>query len=282
MVVIKDLEKKYGDFALNISMEIPEGTVTGIVGKNGAGKSTTIKAILGLNKTDGGSITIFGKDRNKMNIKDKEDIGVALSDSGFCKELNVEDIIRILRKMYRKFDETFFRKQCKKQGLPMDKAIKDFSTGMKAKIRVLVALCHQAKLLILDEPTSGLDVVARNEVLDMLRNYLEEDPTRSIMISSHISSDLEGICDDIYFIDDGEVILHEDTDTILGHYGVLKVSEDDYHKLDKDYLICSKKEKFGYSCLTNEKMYYTENYPGVVVEKSTIDDMIVLILNSRN
>lgn len=281
MIILNELKKSYGDFSLNISMEIQEGMVTGIVGKNGAGKSTTIKSILGLVKPTGGSLKIFGKDIAEITVEDKEKMGVALSDSGFSFELNIEDVIHILRKAYHEFDEAFFRKQCKEQRLPMDKKLKDFSTGMKAKLRVLVAISHQAKLLILDEPTSGLDVVARNEVLDMLRKYMEEDPGRAILISSHISSDLEGLCDDIYFIHDGEVILHEDTDTILGQYGILKVSESDYQMLDKQYLICEKKESFGYTCLTAEKRFYTENYPGIVVENGSIDDMLVMILGSR-
>lgn len=281
MIRIKDLKKGYKDFELSITMEIPKGTVTGIVGQNGAGKSTTIKSILGLVKPDQGTIEIMGKDSKSMTAADKEKIGVALSDSGFCYEFNLEDIIKILRKMYPSFDEDFFRKQCKIQKLPMDKNLKSFSTGMKAKVRVLVAMSHKAKLLVLDEPTAGLDVMARNEVLDLIREYLEEDVERSVLISSHISSDLESICDDIYFIHEGRIILHEDTDTILGQYGILKVSEEDYEKLDKQYLICEKKERFGYTCLTKEKQYYRENYPQMVVENSSIDDMIVMILSSK-
>lgn len=279
MVSVKNLEKQYGDFKLDVSLEIPKGTVTGLIGKNGAGKSTAIKAILGLIKADKGNITILGKDSRCITPKDKEAIGVALSDSSFSFELNVEDVIKILRKMYTQFDESYFRSKCKEQGLPFDKKIRDFSTGMKAKLRVLVAITHKAKLLILDEPTSGLDVVARGEVTEMLRSYLEEDLERSILISSHISSDLEGFCDDIYFIHDGKVILHEDMDVILGQYGIIKVNEADYAALDKQYLVCKRREKFGYTCLTREKKYYTENYPNVIVENGSIDDMIVLMLS---
>ena len=281
MIVVKDLKKEYKDFELNISMEIPAGCVTGIIGQNGAGKSTTIKSILGLVRPDGGTIEIMGKDSREMKAADKEQIGTALADSGFCSEFHLEDVIKILKSMYHDFDEAFFRKQCKEQKLPMDKSLKSFSTGMKAKVRVLTAMSHKAKILILDEPTSGLDVIARNEVLDLIRDYLEEDPERSVLISSHISTDLESICDDVYFIHDGKVILHEDTDTILGQYGILKVSEEDYEKLDKQYLIGVRKDSFGYTCLTSEKMYYTENYPGIVIENGNIDEMIVLILSEK-
>lgn len=281
MIKITNLQKNYKDFSLNVSLEVPAGTVTGLIGKNGAGKSTTIKAILGLIKTDGGSVEVFGKDPRKFTTEDKEKLGVALSDSGFSMMLNVKDIIKILKKMYHSFDEQFFLAQCKEQGLPLDKNLKDFSTGMKAKLRVLVAISHDAKLLVLDEPTAGLDVLARNELLDMLRAYLAQDNERSILISSHISSDLEGLCDDIYMIHQGKILLHEDTDTILGQYGILKVSEEEYEKLDKQYLVASKKESFGYSCLTNEKQFYLDNHPNIVVENGNIDNMIVIMLGGK-
>ena len=281
MIKINNLQKNYKDFSLDVSLEIPAGTVTGLIGRNGAGKSTTIKAILGLIRPDGGTLEVLGKDPQKFTSKDKEQLGVALSDSGFSMMLNLEDIVKILKSMYRSFDEKFFREQCKEQGLPFDKTIKDFSTGMKAKLRVLVAISHAAKLLILDEPTSGLDVLARNDILDMLRDYLAQDSERSILISSHISSDLEGLCDNVYMIHKGKIILREDTDAILGQYGILKVSEEEYAKLDKQYLKATKKESFGYACLTNEKQFYLDNYPNIVVENGNIDDVIMILLGGK-
>ncbi len=191
MVKVENLVKKYGDFRLNISMEIPDGTVTGIVGKNRAGKSTIIKAILGLIRPDEGHVTINGKETSKLSGAEKARIGVALSDSGFSSYLYVEDVICILRKMYPTFDEEFFRSSCISQKLAFDKKIKDFSTGMRAKLRVLVAISHRAELLIMDEPTAGLDVEARNDILDLLRQYLSDNENRSILLTSHISSDLD-------------------------------------------------------------------------------------------
>ena len=279
MIKIQNLQKNYKDFSLDISLEVPAGTVTGLIGKNGAGKSTTIKSILGLIRPDGGKIEVLGKTPAGFTGKDKEAIGAALSESGFSQQLTIKDITIILRKFYHDFEEEKFSRQCREQGLPTDKLLKDFSTGMKAKLRVLVAISHKAKLLVLDEPTAGLDVLARNEILDMLRAYLEEDSERSILISSHISSDLEGLCDDIYMIHNGKIILHEDTDTILGKYGVLKVNEEEYAALDKQYLIATKKDKFSYTCLTKEKQFYLENYPNIVVENGNIDEMIVLLLS---
>lgn len=277
MIKVNHLTKRYGDFCLDISLEIPAGRVTGIVGRNGAGKSTTIKTLLGLVKPDEGLVEILGKEVSRITKEDREQMGVALSDSGFSMYLNAEDVSKIMKKMYHDFDEAAFKQKLMEQKLPMKKQIKDYSTGMKAKLRVLVALSHKAKLLILDEPTAGLDVLARNEILDMLREYIAEDENRTIVITSHISSDLEGLCDDIYMIHNGKVILHEDTDVILGNYGVLKLTNETFEKLDKSYLLKTKKSDFGYTCFTNEKQYYLENYPGIVIENATIDEMIVMM-----
>ena len=281
MVKVDNLVKNYGDFRLDVSLEIPDGTVTGIVGKNGAGKSTTIKAILGLIKPDGGHVTINGTEASKLTGEEKRRIGVALSDSGFSSYLRIEDVICILRKMYPTFDEAFFRKNCKSQGLATGKQIKDFSTGMRAKLRVLAAISHKAELLIMDEPTAGLDVEARNDILDLLRQYLLENDRRSILLTSHISSDLEGLCDDIYLIHDGKIILHEDTDTILSNYAILKMDAETYEQLDKRYILSTKKDHFGYVCFTKEKQFYIENYPGIVIENGTIDDLILMMTGGR-
>lgn len=281
MISIENLVKKYDGFELNISLEIPSGKVSGLVGKNGAGKSTTIKSILGLVKPNSGKVVLMGKDVTDITARDKQKLGVALSESGFSGYLTVKDVIDIMKNMYQDFNADSFRKLCRKFDLPMDKRIKDFSTGMKAKLRVLTALSHKARLLIMDEPTSGLDVEARNEILDMLRDYLVENEDCSILISSHISSDLEGLCDDIYLIHKGRIILHEDTDKILSNYGILKMDGETYEKMDRSHILEAKKESYGYRCLSDEKQYYVENYPGIVVENSGIDDLILMLTGGK-
>lgn len=281
MLKIDHLRKNYGTFSLDCSLEVRPGCVTGLVGQNGAGKSTTFKALLGLISPDSGSIRIMGQDVGKSGAAEKQKLGVVLSDSGFSGYLTVRDIPPILSNLYRDFDRAFFSEQVRKLGLPDNKKIKEFSTGMKAKLKILTAISHKAKLLILDEPTAGLDVVARDELLEMLREFMEQDEEHGILISSHISGDLEGLCDDIYMIHDGKIILHEDTDVLLDGYALLKTDEQQYDFLDKRYILSRKKESFGYSCLTNQKQYYIENYPKLVIEKGSIDGVITMMIRGE-
>ena len=249
MIHIDHLKKSYDSFTLECSLDIPKGMITGIIGMNGAGKTTLFKSILGINPIDEGNIQI-------------------------------SDIISILKCTYKRFDEDLFRSYCQRFDISLDKKTRTFSTGMKAKLNIIIALTHHAQLLILDEPTAGLDVLTRDEILDILRDYMEKEDC-TILISSHISSDLESLCDDLYIIDHGQIIMHEEMDTLLSQYGVLKVSKEDYDNLDKDYLLEVMKEPFGYSCLTNVRQFYSENYPTIVIEQNHIDTMIPILLKGE-
>ncbi len=279
-LVLDGVKKEYKKFKLDITMTVETGCVTGLIGKNGAGKSTTFKAILNLFHLDGGRVTIDGQDAAKLTNKQKAEIGVVLADSGFSVHMTVKDVIAVMAAMYPKFDKADFQQKCEHFQIPLKQKINEFSTGMKAKLKVLLAMSHDAKLLILDEPTAGLDVVARDEILDMLKDYMEAGD-RSIVISSHISSDLEGLCDDIYLIDEGQIVMHEETDVLVGEYGVLKLTDEQYAKVDKEYILCTKKGKYGYECLTNQKQYYRENYPDAVIERGSIDEVISLMIGSK-
>ena len=281
MLKIKDFKKSYDLFHLDVSFEIPRGCITGLIGANGAGKSTIFKGILNLISVDGGTIEIFGKDYKTLSNQDKEKLGIVLAESGFSGYLTVQDVIKILENMYAQFDKAMFLDYCERYHLPLKKQIKEFSTGMKAKLKILTAISHKAEFLLLDEPTTGLDVLAREDLLSMLREYMEENENRTILISSHISTDLEGLCDDLYMIDKGMVVLHEEIDTLLGQYGLLKVSFDQYDNLDKNYLLRKKKENWGYSCLTNQKQFYLENYPSYTMEKGNIDEVITLMIKGE-
>lgn len=277
MLEIEELVKHYGNFCLNCSMKVETGRITGLVGENGAGKSTTLKALLGLIRPDGGKISFFGKSPENLTVQDKQKIGVTLAESGFSGYLRVKDVIPVLGAMYPLFDRDLFLRLCSDFGIPLDKSIKEFSTGMKAKLKVIAAVTHGADFLLMDEPTTGLDVMTREKILHLFRAYMEQDENRSILISSHISTDLEDLCDDVYVIHQGRIILHEEMDVLLNEYGLLKMDDRRYETVDKKYLIAVRKELFGYACLTDQKAYYAENYPDIVIEKGNLDHVITML-----
>ena len=278
MIKLENVTKTYGSFGLNISLEVLNNRITGIIGQNGAGKSTTFKLMLGLIEKESGSLEICNSTAYTKEVA--QNVGVVLADSGFSGYLTIQDLIPIQKAMYTNFDEGYFISQCEKFGLPRNKKIKEFSTGMKVKLKVIVAMSHHARLLILDEPTSGLDVVARDEVLELLRDFMLCDG-HSIVISSHISSDLESLCDDLYMIHDGNIVLHEDTDVLLSDYAVLKVTPQEYVSLDKQFVLRLKKEKYGYRLLVKERQYYLDNYPNISIENSSIDDVLYMMIRGE-
>ena len=285
MIEISNIKKNYQNFRLECSLNIAQGRITGIIGANGAGKSTLFKAILGLINLDKGQIKIFGKDSRKLDVHDKEKLGVVLAESGFSEYLKVKALVPILKNMYPDFDKDMFLNKCNNFNIPLNKMIKDLSTGTKAKLKVIVAISHNAEILILDEPTAGLDVITRNEVLDIIRTYMEEE-MRTVIISSHISSDLENLCDDIYMINDGKIILHEDMYKLLDLYGVIKANEEQYENLKSDtnyknIILCCDKEKYGYKCITNDRKYIVDNYPEIVIEKGNIDELIMVLVKGE-
>lgn len=281
MLEINGLVKKYKDFTLNCSMKVEQGCITGLVGENGAGKSTTFKAALGLISYDDGNIRLMGKVPSELTESEKRKIGVTLAESGFSGYLKVKDIVPVMAAMYPDFDRARFIDLCHKFSIPRDKYIKEFSTGMKAKLKVLAAVTHKAEFLLLDEPTTGLDVTARESILNLLREYMEEDENRGILISSHISTDLEGLCDDIYIIHEGKIVLHEDMDNLLNEYGLIKADDSQYTKLDKEYILSVRRTSYGYDCLTDQGRFYKENYPDLIVENGSLDETITMMTGGK-
>lgn len=280
LLKIDGLKKNYGDFHLDCSLEVKKGRITGIIGANGAGKTTTFKAILGLIRPDEGSVKVLGKDFSEITKEDKACIGTVMAENGFSSMLKVNEIASIMDALYPKFQKKDFLEKCEHFQLPLNKPVKDFSTGMKAKLKVILAMSYEASLLILDEPTVGLDYLTRNELLDQMRDYMEQED-RGILISSHISEDLESICDDLYFLSKGTILLHEDTDKILSDYGVLKLSEEQYDALDKRFVSYLRKNTYGYELLTANRQFYADNYPELVLEKGSIDQVYVFLMKGE-
>lgn len=229
VIEIKNLTKSYKDFRLDkLSLSLPSGCIMGLIGENGAGKSTTVKSILGIVRPDGGSIKVFGHD---ISPEDKNDIGVVLDDVGIPESFNAKDVNRVMKNTYQNWDEAQYYNYIKSFRLPEKKKFKDFSKGMKMKLSIAVALSHNAKLLILDEPTSGLDPLVRDEIVDILHDFTR-DENHSILISSHIVSDLEKLCDYIAFIRNGRLMLCEEKDILLEQYGFINVTEKQLSALD--------------------------------------------------
>lgn len=280
MLKIEGLSKGYGNFHLDCTMEVPQGRIVGLVGPNGAGKTTVFKSALGLIRPEGGEVELFGIPVDKLSVREKQFCGVALSDSGFSGWLCIGDVAAMMAKLYPEFDRQGFVGKCERFNLPLNKKLKEFSTGMQAKFKVISAISHGARLLILDEPTAGLDVMARDEVLTLLREFME-DEERAILISSHIATDLESLCDEVYMISEGRIVFHEETYRLLGQYAVLKVDEKQYESLDKKYLLRIKRESYGYQCLTCERQFYLDNYPGIVVERNGIDELIYMMIKGE-
>lgn len=277
MIKCSNVTKQYSDFTMNVSCEIKQGLITGLIGRNGAGKSTLFKAMLGLIHIDSGEIRYSSQLMDEKHSINHEMIGCVLTDAFFNQYLSAKDIKGILKRTYQNFDEIFFDNFMIRYHIPINKRIKDLSTGMKASVKIACALSHHPQLLILDEPTNGLDVIARDEILDILRRFMEEDPTHSILMSSHIFSDLENLCDEIIMMHHGNVSLVESMDELENSYGVLKVSDNQYEVLDKNYLIASIPTSYGYQCITNHMQFYVENYPEVIIEKCSMDEVFTVL-----
>ena len=280
-IKVKNLNKKYEGFELkNISFEIPEGSIVGLIGENGAGKTTTIKSILNIINSEG-EIQVLGKDikQNEKEIKSK--LGVVLDDSFLSEYLTPKKINSIMKDFYNTWDKKLFEKYIKIFKLPENKMIKDFSSGMKMKLKIATAISHKPQILILDEPTSGLDPIVRNEILDIFRQFIAEDETRSILVSTHITTDLEHISDYIMFIKNGEITLNLPTSEILENYGIVKCDEKDFSKTSKEDYEYYRKEKYQYEVLVKNKKMIKSKYGISTIDKASIEDIMLFYIKGE-
>ena len=280
-IKVKNLNKKYEGFELkNISFEIPEGSIVGLIGENGAGKTTTIKSILNIINSEG-EIQVLGKDikQNEKEIQSK--LGVVLDDSFLSEYLTPKKINSIMKDFYNTWDKKLFEKYIKIFKLPENKMIKDFSSGMKMKLKIATAISHKPQILILDEPTSGLDPIVRNEILDIFRQFIAEDETRSILVSTHITTDLEHISDYIMFIKNGEITLNLPTSEILENYGIVKCDEKDFSKISKEDYEYYRKEKYQYEVLVKNKKMIKSKYGISTIDKASIEDIMLFYIKGE-
>ena len=270
-IELKDLEKHYRDFDLRISLSLPQGCILGLVGENGAGKSTTIRMLLGMTKPDGGSLQVLGQPR-----ADKEQIGVVLDEPAFPECLTARQVSRIMAGIFRNWDKAAFEGYLKKLSLPENKTFKEFSRGMKMKLSIAVALSHHPKLLVLDEPTSGLDPVVRDEVVELFADFARQED-HSVLISSHIVSDLEKLCDYVAFLHKGRLLLCEERDALREEYGLAQLSKTDFDALDPAVVVGSRRSPYGVSAILRR-----EDAPaGIPMEPVSIEDLFILMVKGE-
>lgn len=270
-IEIKNLSKSFGEFSLkNVNITLPTGYIMGFIGANGAGKSTTINLILNLLAKDSGSISVLGKDHKTLTRLGKEDIGVVLDECCFAECLTCKDVNMILKNIYTRWDSEKFKTLTKLFTIPETRKLKDYSKGMKMKLSIATCLCHGAKLLVLDEATSGLDPIIRDEILDILLEFVQDEEC-SVFLSSHITSDLEKVCDYITFINDGSIIFSDTKDFILEKYALLHCKNSDFEVLDKTGVVGFRQNSFA----TDALVIKSDVYNNFLLDKVTIEDIML-------
>ena len=275
---VENLSKSYDDFTLeNVGFNLPKGSIMGLVGENGAGKTTIIKLILNLIKRESGYIKVFGLDNIENEQQIKEKIGVVLDESYFHDNLRAKDISLIMDNIYSNWDKSVFLYYLKKFKLPLDKIVKDFSKGMKMKLSIAVALSHDPQFLILDEPTSGLDPIVRSEILDIFMEFIQ-DEEKSILFSTHITSDLDKIADYITFIHNGAIIFSESKDDMINNFGIIKCGKEDFNKIDKVDIVGYRKSQFGYEVLINNMQRNRSKYDKYIIDSASLEDIMLLYI----
>ena len=272
---VENLTKHYPDFTLDhVSFSVPKGTIMGLIGENGAGKSTTINAILDLIHKDDGTVTFWGQELSSAKQL-KEDIGVVFDGINFYETLTPAIVGKIARAAYSQWDNHLYQDYLKRFQLPLDKEFKQMSKGMKVKLCIAVALSHNPKLLILDEATSGLDPVMRDDILDVFLEFVQ-DENHSIMMSSHITTDLEKVADYITFIHQGKVIFNKKKDDLRYHYGIVRCGAATFDQIDKQEILAYRKEDYQWNVLVADKEKAKKKYKNAVVDDATIDDILLL------
>lgn len=277
---VRNLTKQYADFTLDhVSFSIPKGTIMGLIGENGAGKSTTINAILDLIHKDDGTVTFWGQELSSAKQL-KEDIGVVFDGINFYETLTAAKVGKISQAAYKQWDDRLYREYLNRFQLPTDKEIKTFSKGMKMKLCIAVTLSHRPKLLILDEATSGLDPVMRDDILDVFLEFVQ-DEEHSIMISSHITTDLEKVADNITFIHHGKVLFCKAKDELRYQYGIIRCGAAAFDEIDKSEILAYRKEDYQWNVLVADKEKARRRYKNAVVDDAAIDDILLLYVKGE-
>lgn len=279
VIELKGVSKDYGDFKLDdVSFSVPEGSVCGFIGQNGAGKTTTIQIILDAIKRDAGEVYVFGKSMDKDSAALRENIGVVFDEMGFHDFLNAKQINTIMKNVYQNWNQEKYFEYLKLFSLPVKKACGSFSRGMRMKLQIATALSHGAKLLIMDEPTSGLDPIVRNEMLQIFREFVvEEDHT--ILLSSHITGDLEKLADEVVFIDGGKIVLKGNKDEMLEKHGILRCKKDELKNINEAFIVSTEISSLGAEVLVNDRKAAEKLYPEMIIEPAGLEEIMIYYVN---
>lgn len=276
MLEVRDLTRSYDKFTLDhVSFSIPGGTIMGLVGENGAGKSTTIQGILGLIRRDAGEVTFCGSPLTTDSKELKEDIGVVFDTIAFCGELTPEKVGKICKKSYCNWDDAMYTKLLQQFSLDSKKKIKELSRGMKMKLSIVIAFSHHPKLLLLDEPTGGLDPVVRDDLLDLFLEFVQ-DEAHSILMSSHITTDLEKVADYVTFLHKGKVLLSKPKDELIYQYGILRCGTALFGKLDSSEMLAWRKRDYEWDVLVSDREAVQRKYRDAVVDRATMDEILLM------
>ncbi|MDE6014905.1 MAG: ABC transporter ATP-binding protein [Acetatifactor sp.] len=280
VIEVSGLVKNYSDFSLDhVSFQVPEGSITGFIGQNGAGKTTSISAILEIIKRDGGTVRVFGRELDGTDCAWKEDVGVVFDEMGFHDFMTPVEINRMMKYVYKNWCEEDFRAYLKKFGLPGRKRCGKFSRGMRMKLQIAVAMSHKARLLIMDEPTSGLDPIVRNEILQIFQEFVLEE-NHTIFLSSHITGDLERIADEVVFIDHGRIVLAGNKDEILERHGLLKCKKADAAGIEATDIVSVRNSAFGKEILVRDRAECLKKYRDCVMEQPSLEDIMIFYVNA--
>ncbi len=276
---LSNVTKKYTDFTLdNVSFSVPKGCICGFIGQNGAGKTTTISLILDIIKKDSGTIEVMGQSMEENGVALKEDIGVVYDEMGFHEFMTPNEINTMMKHVYKNWQQDTFFEYLKRFSLPRNKRCGAFSRGMRMKLQIAVALSHNAQLLIMDEPTSGLDPIVRNEMLQIFQEFVM-DENHTILLSSHITGDLERIADMVVFIDHGKIVLSGNKDEILETHGLLKCKKEEVESIDKEDIVSVRKSGFGAEVLVSDKEKCSKKYEKMVMENIALEDIMIFYVN---
>ncbi len=279
-IEINGLTKRYDGFTLdNISFNVPKGSIMGFIGQNGAGKTTTIRSLLNIIKNDAGTIKLLGMDHIKDEYEIKEHISAVFDELPFHDSFTARSLSIVMGSIYKQWDNAKFKEYLERFSLPEKKKFGKFSKGMKMKLQIAAALSHNAKLLVMDEATTGLDPVVRNEILDIFLEYLQDD-SNSILMSSHITSDLEKIADSVTFIDKGKLLITGYKDDIIENHGVIKCTKKDYADIEPSDIISARISDFGAAVMVSNKKECKNKYRGLVMDNTTLEEIMLFYVNA--